>query len=227
MITKRYKLYKNFGKCMEISNGTVKALVTVDIGPRVIYYGVKGMNIMHEHVDRLTNKGGEFFDKNFKESEKWYQALEAYVNTQPKNAPETVQARRELYYLRVALPHRGSRGVAALLVDGARLMMRGELNARSMSVAGSSPSLLNGGKDFCCWLGHAEALYRSIRRPVEMALGKSGVGLGNIALGEALLETDLEAHYDRAMELVTAAKSTSVIQSAAKIVFSGFLALSR
>ena len=47
MITKRYKLYKNFGKCMEISNGTVKALVTVDIGPRVIYYGVKGMNIMH------------------------------------------------------------------------------------------------------------------------------------------------------------------------------------
>lgn len=138
------------------------------------------------------------------ESEKWYQALEAYVNTQPKNAPETVQARRELYYLRVALPHRGSRGVAALLVDGARLMMRGELNARSMSVAGSSPSLLNGGKDFCCWLGHAEALYRSIRRPVEMALGKSGVGLGNIALGEALLETDLEAHYDRAMELLTA-----------------------
>ena len=90
------------------------------------------------------------------------------------------------------------------MVDGARLMMRGELNARSMSVAGSSPSLLNGGKDFCCWLGHAEALYRSIRRPVEMALGKSGVGLGNIALGEALLETDLEAHYDRAMELLTA-----------------------
>ena len=72
MITKRYKLYKNFGKCMEISNGTVKALVTVDIGPRVIYYGVKGMNIMHEDVDRLTNKGGEFFDKNFKEGEKWY-----------------------------------------------------------------------------------------------------------------------------------------------------------
>ena len=61
MITKRYKLYKNFGKCMEISNGTVKALVTVDIGPRVIYYGVKGMNIMHEDIDRLTNKGGDFF----------------------------------------------------------------------------------------------------------------------------------------------------------------------
>lgn len=69
MITKRYKLYKNFGKCMEISNGTVKALVTVDIGPRVIYYGVKGMNFMHEDIDRLTNKGGEFFDKNFKEGE--------------------------------------------------------------------------------------------------------------------------------------------------------------
>ena len=55
MIAKRYKLYKNFGKCMEISNGTVKALVTVDIGPRVIYYGVKGMNIMHESpLSRMT-----------------------------------------------------------------------------------------------------------------------------------------------------------------------------
>lgn len=30
------------------------------------------MNIMHEDIDRLTNKGGEFFDKNFKEGEKWY-----------------------------------------------------------------------------------------------------------------------------------------------------------
>ncbi|MGN0790746.1 MAG: hypothetical protein ACI4MW_04710 [Christensenellales bacterium] len=72
MITKRYKLYKNFGKCLEISNGTVKALVTVDIGPRVIYYGFKGANMFYEDVDRLVDKGGDFFDKNFKEGEKWY-----------------------------------------------------------------------------------------------------------------------------------------------------------
>ena len=72
MITKRYKLYKNFGKCLEISNGTVKALVTVDIGPRVIYYGFKGANMFYEDIDRLVDKGGDFFDKNFKEGEKWY-----------------------------------------------------------------------------------------------------------------------------------------------------------
>lgn len=35
-------LYKEFGKCIEISNGTVDLLVTVDIGPRVIRFGFIG-----------------------------------------------------------------------------------------------------------------------------------------------------------------------------------------
>lgn len=72
MITKRYKLYKNYGKCLEISNGKVRALVTVDVGPRIIYYGYKGCNMFKEDIDRDVNKGGDFFDANFKAGEKWY-----------------------------------------------------------------------------------------------------------------------------------------------------------
>lgn len=51
--------YKNYGKCVEISNGTVKLIVTVDIGPRIINYSfIDGENIMWEDLERkVTNKG--------------------------------------------------------------------------------------------------------------------------------------------------------------------------
>lgn len=72
MISKRYKLYKNYGKCLEISNGEIRALITVDLGPRIIYYGYRGCNMLHEDIERKVNKGGEFFDQNFKDGEKWF-----------------------------------------------------------------------------------------------------------------------------------------------------------
>lgn len=99
MISKHYKVYKNFGKCLEISNGTIKAMVTVDVGPRIIYYGYKGFNLLFEDIDRTMQKGGEYFDKNFKEGEKWFlygghrlwratEDLDSYV---PDNYPVKVE----------------------------------------------------------------------------------------------------------------------------------------
>lgn len=38
----REKVYKEFGKCVEISNGVVDLIVTVDIGPRIIRFGFVG-----------------------------------------------------------------------------------------------------------------------------------------------------------------------------------------
>ena len=34
--------YKEYGKCVEISNGTVDVVVTVDVGPRIIRFGFIG-----------------------------------------------------------------------------------------------------------------------------------------------------------------------------------------
>lgn len=50
--------YKNFGKCVEISNGIVKLLVTIDVGPRIINYSfVDGENVMWEDTERtFANK---------------------------------------------------------------------------------------------------------------------------------------------------------------------------
>lgn len=99
MISKRYKIYKNFGKCLEISNGEIRALVTVDVGPRIIYYGCKGCNMLHEDLRRAVNKSGEFFDENFKEGEAWYlygghrvwKAEEDLLTYVPDNYPVRVE----------------------------------------------------------------------------------------------------------------------------------------
>lgn len=50
--------YKNFGKCVCVSDGTVEAYATIDIGPRIIRCGfVGGKNIMFNDVERvLTSK---------------------------------------------------------------------------------------------------------------------------------------------------------------------------
>ncbi|MBQ0110539.1 MAG: hypothetical protein KBS41_01235 [Oscillospiraceae bacterium] len=51
MVTKQIVDYKNFGKCLEISDGITKALVTVDFGPRIIFYGfIGGENVMNDTV---------------------------------------------------------------------------------------------------------------------------------------------------------------------------------
>ena len=51
--------YKNYGRCVEISNDIVKLIVTVDVGPRIINYSfLNGENIMWEDIDRrVFNEG--------------------------------------------------------------------------------------------------------------------------------------------------------------------------
>ena len=62
-VTAKVIEYKNFGKCVELSNGTVKLLVTVDVGPRVINYSfVDGENMMFEDVEREFFHSGPEMD---------------------------------------------------------------------------------------------------------------------------------------------------------------------
>lgn len=53
-ITLREIQYKNFGKCIEITNKIVKVIVTVDVGPRIINYSfIDGENIFWEDINRV------------------------------------------------------------------------------------------------------------------------------------------------------------------------------
>lgn len=66
---KEYQDYLGF-KCLQITNGTIKCLITVDVGPRIIYYGFD-KNILFVDKTREIYKDGEFFDKNYKPGERW------------------------------------------------------------------------------------------------------------------------------------------------------------
>ena len=47
-------VYKEYGKCVEISNGTVDVVVTVDVGPRIIRFGFTGKENMFCEVPQTT-----------------------------------------------------------------------------------------------------------------------------------------------------------------------------
>jgi len=63
-VTTKVTEYKTFGKCLEIANGIVKLLVTIDVGPRVINYSyIDGENMMFEDIDRVFSSSGPEFSK--------------------------------------------------------------------------------------------------------------------------------------------------------------------
>ena len=62
-ITAREIEYKSFGRCLELSNGIVKLIVTVDVGPRIINYSFcDGENIMFDDLERTFSNSGPAFD---------------------------------------------------------------------------------------------------------------------------------------------------------------------
>lgn len=70
MISIKEAVYKNYGKCLVISNGIMEVMVTIDIGPRIIKCNICGKeNMMFEDVER------NFFEdvsELFGADKKWY-----------------------------------------------------------------------------------------------------------------------------------------------------------
>lgn len=64
--------YGYFGKCLEIQNGIVKMLVTIDKGPRIIGFNLQGKeNIMCEDIEENSTMSGGLFSEVFGDK-KWY-----------------------------------------------------------------------------------------------------------------------------------------------------------
>lgn len=64
--------YKNYGKCAKFERAGIICLVTLDLGPHIIYYGTSELNFMNEDLERNVQKSGSFFDETYKKGEKWY-----------------------------------------------------------------------------------------------------------------------------------------------------------
>ncbi len=130
------------------------------------------------------------------ESDYWYTKLKDFASTCNKEDSNYKVAISKVYYLDIALPHKGSSNIASLIVKAAKIMITNNEKIQEFSVTSNMPSLLNGGKDFCIWMKHDRQLHQNLRGAVEKVLGKFGVGLADIALGESLLVKDSEDKYE-------------------------------
>lgn len=77
MRLKRYDMefenYKIFGKCAVLRKGGKKMLVTVDVGPRIIFYGYEnGENIFFEDLNDSINRDSTFIKENLKGKGIWH-----------------------------------------------------------------------------------------------------------------------------------------------------------
>lgn len=125
---------------------------------------------------------------DFDASEQWYNALQTYSAGLKKSDTEYRAVQGRLAYLDIALPQRGSKGLLEIIGSVFRILTDKQIQLPAFSVTSTLPSIMNGGKDFCEWSKKDDALYRTMRVPVEAILGKDGIGLADCAICESKFE---------------------------------------
>lgn len=72
MIKTEIKNYSDYGRVLSLNNGVIEACVTVDAGPRIIYFGfVGGQNIMCDNRAAADPKNDAEFESFFGKGKKW------------------------------------------------------------------------------------------------------------------------------------------------------------
>ena len=90
MITKQEITYGAFGKCLELSNGIVKLVVTLDFGPRIIRYSfVDGENMLYEDAAKEFGNFDASIAKTYGEGSAWYLYGGHRLWTSPESVPRT------------------------------------------------------------------------------------------------------------------------------------------
>ncbi len=68
-----FENYKIYGRCAVLRKGGKKMLVTVDVGPRIIFYGYDGgENIFFEDLNDTINRDSAFIKENLKDKGIWH-----------------------------------------------------------------------------------------------------------------------------------------------------------
>lgn len=130
------------------------------------------------------------------ESERWFSILEDYAADKKHTPAQIREAKKWIFYLQIALPHRGSAEMADLLKNAMKMVANKEVRLPEFSVTSNQPSIISGGKDFCEWTHVDRQMYATMRKPAEMVLGRLGKGLAEIALAESLLEKGGDDLYE-------------------------------
>ena len=122
------------------------------------------------------------------ESEYWYGKLEGFYRSRSKNDPERKTAMERLAFWRIGLPHRGSKRIATTILDVLKLIQSEDQPIQCISASSGMPSLMHGAKDFCQWSKRGAQLYRAFKKPLELLLGKAGIGVADAGLAEKVTQ---------------------------------------
>ncbi|MDD3278826.1 MAG: LuxR C-terminal-related transcriptional regulator [Lachnospiraceae bacterium] len=130
------------------------------------------------------------------ESEQWYEQLKHFSEDKAVSDTQRREAKIRLAYLDIALPHRGSKKVSEIFKSVAILCTNKSIKMPEFSVTSNLPSVMSGGKDFCEWSNNSLEMARMLKKPVELVLGRFGVGLVNVSLAESAFEKDSMDAYE-------------------------------
>lgn len=138
------------------------------------------------------------------ESERWYQTLEQFIRQTPALDARRKTAEEAKAYLDLCLSQRGSKNTLKRLLAAAMAptLLQSSAWRKGFSVSGNSVSLMNGGLDFCRWVRHGWRIYHLFKKPIELALGRGGSGVAELAIAERELEANPDGDYTLAMKKV-------------------------
>lgn len=82
--------YENYGKCVKLSNGIIDVIVTVDFGPRIIYFGFTGQkNILYNDLERKYVTQNQSITERYGKDAAFYHYGGHRLWLSPKKMPET------------------------------------------------------------------------------------------------------------------------------------------
>ncbi len=82
--------YETFGNCLKIENDVCELYVTLDLGPRIIRYALKGSeNMIKQDTDKVVGKEGAEYEKAFYKGAYWCNYGGHRLWTSPEAFPET------------------------------------------------------------------------------------------------------------------------------------------
>ncbi len=82
--------FENYGKCVKLSNGLIDVLVTIDFGPRIIYFGFTGQkNILYNDIERKYVTSNSSITERYGNNSAFFHYGGHRLCLSPKKMPDT------------------------------------------------------------------------------------------------------------------------------------------
>ena len=212
-----YELHENYGKALEFysKSGDCSKVSELIIKSIYLHPGMGHYEELESYFELLSDEqilvspalmqGMSMLralQGNYEESDRWYGELKNFITAHDKSDEAAKEAKSRLIYLDIALPQRGVDKIVQIMSTAATLITNKEIKLTPFSVTSALPSIMNGGKDFSKWSKTDDLLYATMRKPVELVLGKDGIGLADCAIAESKFEKGKDIS-EQILELVS------------------------